>query len=177
MTYTSDLSKGNNYNFDNNSKCVISSSLFILSLGEHMIHSKEIVNAIGAHGNWKQRLRRAIETGRSDITFDKIRYDNHCDFGKWLHSLSSYEKKSFHWIKIQQLHAKFHTEAARLIELALYGRQKEALDAMGLGTDFARYSSELTMAMVQWKSSLKQTVNPTKYLDVPILSYDFANDV
>ncbi len=142
-----------------------------------MTHLKEIINAIGAHGNWKQRLRRAIETGNSDFTVEKIRVDNQCDFGKWLHSLSSDEKKSFHWTKIQQLHAKFHIEAARLFELAIQGNQKEALDAMVLGSDFARYSSELTMAMVQWKRSLKQTVTLTRYLDAPILSYDFANDV
>ena len=142
-----------------------------------MLHSKEIVNAIGIHGNWKQRLRRAIETGIRDFTVDKIKGDHHCEFGTWLHTISSDEKKSFHWTIIQQLHAKFHIEAARLLAIATEGKQEEALDAMGLGTDFARYSSELTMAMVQWKRSLKQTVNFTRYLDAPVLSYDLANDV
>jgi Chemoreceptor zinc-binding domain len=133
-----------------------------------MIHSKEIVHAIGAHGNWKQRLRRAIETGNSDFTIDKIKVDNHCEFGNWLHSLSSDEMKSSHWTRIQQLHAKFHFEAARLFELATQGKQTEALDAMGLGTDFAKYSSELTMAMVQWKRSLTHTGNIHRYVDTPV---------
>jgi hypothetical protein len=120
-----------------------------------MLHTEEIINAIGAHGNWKQRLRRAIETGNNDFTVEKIKVDNQCDFGKWLHSLSSDEKKSSHWLKIQQLHAKFHIEAARLLELAAQGKQKEAEDAMAIGNDFTRISCELTMAMVKWKSSLK----------------------
>jgi methyl-accepting chemotaxis protein len=133
-----------------------------------MIHSKEIVNAIGAHGNWKQRLRRAIETGNSDFTIDKIKVDNHCKFGKWLYSLSSDEKRSFHWSRIQHFHAKFHIEAARLFELATQGKKTEALDAMVLGTDFAKYSSELTMAMVQWKRSLTHTGNLHRYVDAPV---------
>jgi hypothetical protein len=120
-----------------------------------MLHSEEIMNAIGAHGNWKQRLRRAIETGNSDFTVDKIKVDNQCDFGKWLYSLSLDEKNSSHWLNIQQLHAKFHIEAAHLLELSKQGKQQEALDAMFIGNDFARLSSQLTMAMVKWKSSLK----------------------
>jgi methyl-accepting chemotaxis protein len=119
-----------------------------------MLHSEEIISAIGAHGNWKQRLRRAIETGNSDFTVAKIKVDNQCDFGKWLHSLSSEEKNSSHWSNIQQLHAKFHIEAARLLELSTQGKQQEAQDAMLVGNDFARLSSQLTMAMVRWKSSL-----------------------
>jgi hypothetical protein len=119
-----------------------------------MLHSEEIINAIGVHGNWKQRLRRAIETGNSDFTVDKLKVDNQCDFGKWLHSLSSDEKNSSHWHNIQQLHAKFHIEAARLLELAIQGKPQEAQDAMLVGSDFARLSGQLTMAMVKWKSSL-----------------------
>jgi hypothetical protein len=52
------------------------------------------------------------------------------------------------------LHAKFHIEAARLLELSTQGKQQEAQDAMLVGNDFARLSSQLTMAMVKWKSSL-----------------------
>ena len=135
-----------------------------------MIHSKEIVNAIGVHGNWKQRLRRAIETGKSDFTVDELIVDNQCDFGKWLHSLSSDIKKSSQWSKIQQVHAKFHIEAARLFVFARQEKQKEVLDAMVVGSDFARYSSELTMAMVKWKNSITQIDNLTRCLDAPFSS-------
>jgi methyl-accepting chemotaxis protein len=119
-----------------------------------MVNSEEIKNAIGAHGIWKQRLRRAIETGNSDFTIDETKIDNQCDFGKWLYSLSSDEKNSSHWLNIQQLHSKFHIEAARLLELATQGKQQEAQDAMLIGSDFARLSGQLTMAMVKWKNSL-----------------------
>ncbi|MCX6122694.1 MAG: CZB domain-containing protein [Ignavibacteriales bacterium] len=119
-----------------------------------MLHPEEIKNAIGAHGKWKQRLRRAIETGNSDFIVDKLKIDNQCEFGKWLYSLSLDEKSSSYWPTIQQLHANFHIEAARLLELATQGKQQEALDAMLIGSDFARLSSQLTMAMVKWKCSL-----------------------
>ena len=116
--------------------------------------SEEIMDAVGYHGNWKQRFRQAIETGTGDFVVEQIKNDNQCDFGKWLYSLSADEKNSSHWSNIQQLHAKFHIEAARLLKLATQGRQQEAMDAMLIGNDFARLSGQLTMAMVKWKSSL-----------------------
>ena len=128
-----------------------------------MLLSEEIFIAIGAHGRWKQRLRHAIETGATGLTVDNLKVDNQCDFGKWLYSLSPEEKKSSHWLNIQQLHAKVHIEAARLLELATQGKRIEAMCAMVIGNDFARLSCELTMAMVKWKS-LYQNRQPNQML-------------
>ena len=127
-----------------------------------MLNAEEIINAVGYHGNWKQRLRRAIETGNSDFTVDKIKVDNQCDFGKWLHSLSADEKNSSHWSNIQQLHTKFHIEAARSLELAAQGKNIEAENAISKGSSFAILSCEITMAMVEWKISLTDTGNLTR---------------
>lgn len=119
-----------------------------------MLNTEEITKAIAAHGMWKQRLRKAIEEGNSEYTVDKLKVDNLCDFGKWLHSLSSEEKKSTHWPTIQQLHAKFHIEAAHILDLAIKGKIKEAEEAMAIGKNFTMLSGELTSAMMKWKNSL-----------------------
>jgi hypothetical protein len=126
-----------------------------------MVKSEEIINAIGSHGNWKKGFRRVIETVSGDVTIEQIKNDHQCDFGTWLHSLSADDKNSSHWCTIQQLHSKFHIEAARLLELAAQRRQKEAENAMAVGSSFAILSCDLTMAMVEWNNSLKYTVNPT----------------
>jgi len=47
-----------------------------------MAIAEEITKAIGAHGMWKQRLRQAIDTGKSEFTVERVRPDNLCDFGK-----------------------------------------------------------------------------------------------
>ena len=114
----------------------------------------EITRAIGAHAMWKNRLRNAIAEGRSDWTADKIQPDNLCDFGKWLYSLPASDKSSEHWKKVQSLHAGFHQEAARVMELALKGHKDEAKSAMTSGGAFASCSANLTEAMLIWRKGI-----------------------
>lgn len=122
---------------------------------EEVVANKgEITTAIAAHGKWKQRLIDAIETGKSEFTAQRLKVDNLCDFGKWLYSLSLEEKKSPHWNEIQKLHAKFHIEAAKILELALTGKVNEAKEAMSLSKDYVKLSGELTRAMMKWRDSI-----------------------
>ncbi len=110
----------------------------------------EITKAIGAHGMWKQRLRKAIDTGTSEFTVVGVRPDNNCEFGKWLHSLPTDIKISDHWKKVQTLHASFHVEASQVLNLALSGKKTEAEMALNTGK-FSQISGELTGAMMKWQ--------------------------
>ena len=114
----------------------------------------EINKAIGAHGMWKQRLRQAIDTGQSEFSVERVRPDNLCDFGKWLHALPAKDSSSAHWKSVQELHAKFHTEAARVLELAVKGQKQKAEAGLSPDSGFAKISLELTSAMMKWKGSL-----------------------
>lgn len=118
-----------------------------------MSHSAEIDKAIAAHGSWKARLRSAIETGKSEFTVEKVRTDNQCDFGKWLYSLPSSELGSEFGKKVKALHAQFHVQAAKVLDLALTSKKKEAEEAMTTTSDFGKTSAELTLAMVAWKKA------------------------
>jgi hypothetical protein len=113
----------------------------------------EIDKAIAAHAKWKFYLREAIETGKSDRTVESVRPANVCAFGKWLYSLPAPQKLTEHWKKVQDLHAKFHIEAAKVLELALAGHQAQAKDAMAPGGPFATVSSHLTTALMAWKKA------------------------
>lgn len=119
-----------------------------------MANSEEINKAIGAHGAWKQRLRQAVDTGKSEFTVERVRPDNLCDFGKWLHGLPSGDKGSTNWKNVQELHARFHVEASRVLDLAVRGKKQEAESALALNSSFTEVSSKLTIAMIVWKTSL-----------------------
>ncbi len=112
---------------------------------------EEIQNAIAAHGMWKHRLRSAVDTGKSEFSVAVVCLDNQCPFGKWLHSVASELKASPRWKCVKVAHADFHREAAKVLELALSGRQPEARDALSFTGKFAAASARLTQEMMAWK--------------------------
>jgi hypothetical protein len=119
-----------------------------------MANVDEINKAIGAHGMWKQRLRQAVDSGQSEFTVERVSPDNQCEFGKWLHALPPTDKTSANWKSVQELHAKFHTEAARVLELALKGQKQKADEGLSPDSGFTKVSLDLTAAMMKWKGSL-----------------------
>ena len=117
--------------------------------------SEEIGKAIMAHGQWKQKLRSAIDSGASDSSPEKVCKDNNCSFGKWLHGrIDPSEKASPHYAKAVKLHAEFHVAAAEVLKLALSGRVVEANQGVALTSKFAKVSGELTREMKAWQQSL-----------------------
>jgi methyl-accepting chemotaxis protein len=116
---------------------------------------EEISKAIAAHGQWKMKLRKAIDTGECESTPFRVKQDCNCAFGKWLHyRIDPKVKASPQYPKIVQLHASFHEEAGSILDLALYGDKEEARSLIGLGSQFSRISAELTKEMSAWKSTL-----------------------
>ena len=116
--------------------------------------SGEITKAIAAHGQWKERLRQASQTGLSGYTPEGVEPDSKCDFGKWLHSLPAEDQKTENWKKIQVLHSKFHKETANILRLALTGKKAEATQAMAIGSQYTNLSAELVGALVEWRKKV-----------------------
>lgn len=117
---------------------------------------EEIQKAIAAHGMWKQRLRTAIATGQSDVSVSDVCHDNQCAFGKWLYTLDPATRSSNRWQCVRTLHADFHREAARILELALAGRKFEAEEALTFSRPFSDISAKLTAEMMAWKRGAPQ---------------------
>ncbi len=113
-----------------------------------------IDGAIAAHAKWKWHLRQAIDTGLSEWTVERVRPDDLCDFGRWLHNLPLSERMGEHFRAVHDLHAKFHQEAAHVLDLALSGNRADATAALAIGSPFATVSSKLTIAMTAWKKAL-----------------------
>jgi Chemoreceptor zinc-binding domain len=116
-----------------------------------MTELQPIDRAIAAHARWKSHLRQAIETGKSEWTSEGVRLDNLCEFGRWLQERSPAEKAADQFRTVRDLHAQFHLEASRVLELALAGHREQAAAAMAIGSPFATVSSKLTTALTAWK--------------------------
>jgi len=116
---------------------------------------EKIDAAIVAHSMWKGRIRDAIATGHSDFDPAKVGMDNQCDFGKWLYSLDSTMTSDPHFQKVKTDHALFHSEAGRILKLALEGKKAEAETGINLGSPFASASSQCIMTLSDWKKILK----------------------
>jgi hypothetical protein len=115
---------------------------------------EEIEKALTAHGAWRQRLINVIATGNSDVNVAQVQVDNACVFGKWFYGLPPASRSADVCTKIQKLHAEFHKEAARILDLALAGKKTDAEKAIQFGTPFMDISGKLSLALTQWKSAV-----------------------
>lgn len=87
----------------------------------------------------------AIKTGKSKLTVEFIRDDHNCDLGKWIDGLPIDQGTDYAAIK--KLHAEFHQEAARILEMALNGKKDQAIGAMAFFGKYSGISSDLVLAL------------------------------
>lgn len=116
-----------------------------------------IYAAINAHGRWKFRIKDAIRTGESNWNPEELKPDNQCAFGKWLYSFPLDERDE-HFKVVHDLHAKFHQAAAKVLELAITGRQEEAHKlSHDFNSEYSILTSELVLALSNWSKELQTT--------------------
>ncbi len=81
--------------------------------------------------------------------------DCRCEFGVWLHrTVETAERASSSYVLVRDLHARFHAEAAKVVDHVAGGRRDAANAALEAGSPFSEVSGELTRAMMAWKSSV-----------------------
>ena len=115
----------------------------------------EIDRAIYAHGVWKVQLRTAIGKGSSTFTPEKVRCDDCCEFGKWLHgpTISPEMRQGLPHQVVTRLHREFHLAAAKVLEQAV---THHADDAKALfGGEFSERSEILVTVLNKWKRELQ----------------------
>ncbi len=121
-----------------------------------MLSRELIAKAVAAHGAWRQRLRTAVETGKSDFTVSVVQVDDRCDFGKWLASLDASTKNSPRVAKIRALHADFHKEAARILAAVLEKRKNEAEAALSPTSPFGKLSGAMALELNAWMQEVPE---------------------
>ncbi|MDO8581805.1 MAG: CZB domain-containing protein [bacterium] len=105
------------------------------------------------HGDWKLRLREAIEKGTSEYTVEVLAKDSVCEFGKWLYSLPP-AVDTTDCKNVKTLHALFHTKAAEVLSMALGSQKQEALKSMDRGGFYYQASANLVRALQNWKGKI-----------------------
>ena len=116
--------------------------------------AEQVQKALVAHGAWKVRLASAIETGTSEFTPESVRADDRCALGKWLYyEIDPALKAQPQYAAVRKLHADFHVAAAKVLELALSGHKAEAQSAMLIGQEFGCASTQLTIALSNWRDA------------------------
>ncbi len=129
--------------------------LIIKGVLEDMGFSDDIDKAIAQHGLWKQRFHSAIAHGADLIELAEVQADDACDFGNWLYGLPPAVQDTEQGKAVSELHLAFHTEAARIMLLALEEHVAEAVQALEPGCLYAQLSEQLTSAMIQWKATIE----------------------
>jgi len=109
-----------------------------------VIQGLDFIAAIDAHRQWKKRLTDVIE-GKSTEILDQsvICQDDKCVLGKWIYctgKIHCSHMLSFHELKAE--HAKFHLQAANVLQLARAGKLEEAMLNV-LEGDFAKASRKV----------------------------------
>ena len=105
--------------------------------------------ALASHAMWKHHLEHAIRTGRAARPADELRREDRCAFGTWLLGLAPL-RAAPQFTPVRDLHARFHEEAARVLELATTGRAEAAAQAMSERGSFERASRDLKEALERW---------------------------
>lgn len=108
--------------------------------------------AIVVHSNWKKHLKKAIETGTSDVTLAETKDVHQCLLGQWLDSQEG--KYLPHYTELLKMHEAFHEEAAAILQLVLLGEKTEAAERITLGSRFGQLSAQLINKLVEIRDSL-----------------------
>jgi len=104
--------------------------------------------AVVEHEAWVATFVRAVRDGGGELTVELVRQDNQCPLGVWLYGAGWHavtNQTASHMLR--DIHAEFHTAAAKVLSLALMGRSREAAAAMGEDTLYAQWSALLVDAL------------------------------
>ena len=109
---------------------------------------------MGAHGAWKLKLRKAVESGVLPKPAADIACDDQCGFGKWLHGMKgdSAIAGSAHYRDVMSAHAAFHKAAGAVAKMVEQGRNEAAGTALE-GADYVGATAKLSRAMRAWKEA------------------------
>ena len=110
--------------------------------------------ALASHEFRKGWLSSVIESGSSEWGPETVKADNQCDLGRWLYACSAREKAMPRYDVIKQMHAQFHIEAGRILDIALRGDRDNAIAEMAKGRPYAEISASLMNELRSWKVEL-----------------------
>lgn len=122
-----------------------------------MVTKESIDRMIEAHSTWKTHFHLAISAGHHDVNSGSVAADAECPLGKWLHDTPAEEKRGTDYHNVKVLHAEFHREAGKIVEMATSGRRDEALSNLAFAGPYGSASGKLVLALYEWKAKIGAT--------------------
>jgi methyl-accepting chemotaxis protein len=120
----------------------------------------DLDHAIEAHAQWKTTLRQAI-TSHESLDVDKIRCDDCCMLGKWLHGAGGRQHGSRNsFTALLSRHQEFHRSAGDVAAAINRGDCAKAEQMLGSGTAFAKASSDVGVAVIHLRDDLAGHAKP-----------------
>ena len=123
----------------------------LANLTQH--HAFEVEHALDAHNDWKRELRDAVIRGYCEQGSEEAGRDDLCALGRWLYALSSGNCIDPACEVAIDRHARFHREAAVVVQLLEEGRTDDARAAMDADSAFACASEELVGLLEAWRAA------------------------
>ncbi len=124
-----------------------------------MNYKTEITKALQMHGLWKHKINNAIKNGNANIDIGEVQNDKACEFGKWFYELPLEVREDEVVKNIGELHALFHSEVAKILNLVKDGQIDEAKKANEIGGKFSQISGKLVISLEKWKLSFESLAN------------------
>jgi len=115
----------------------------------------DLNNAIQKHAEWKLKFHSALTTNEV-LDTATIAKDNCCEFGKWLHGISSTHGKFGSYAKCLSAHAAFHVEAGKVAAVINARKKEEAERMLAIGSTYSLASKKVGVAIIELKNEIGQ---------------------
>jgi hypothetical protein len=115
----------------------------------------DLETAIQAHGEWKLKLRGAIQK-KEQLDAASIAKDNVCPLGQWLHGEAKAKYAAAKtYASCVDKHATFHREAGKVAAAINVGKYDDASAMLAAGTSYAAASSAVATAIIDLRKEAK----------------------
>ena len=110
-------------------------------------------DAIGAHAQWKTKLRAAI-TRKEKMDAVTLGRDDCCDLGRWLRGDGRRVANFAAYREVEQTHAEFHRQAGKVAVAINAGKYEDASKMLGNATPYSDASAAVGLALTHLKQAV-----------------------
>jgi len=110
-------------------------------------------DAIGAHAQWKTKLRMAISR-KEQMDAATISRDDCCELGRWLHGDAKRMGNLAAYREVVQAHADFHKQAGKVAAAINAGKYEDASKMLGNATPYSDASAAVGLALTHLKQAV-----------------------
>jgi hypothetical protein len=114
----------------------------------------DLDKAVQAHVAWKMKLSGYFKNPDQSLKASVVGADNQCELGKWLHGEGKQYASHPEYKKLIEEHAKFHREAANLINKADRGEKVTDEIAFGSNSPYSHVSNTVTQSILSLKRKI-----------------------